>query len=151
MARESSPFSGCLYYSANALSRIITKMSEEEFLITGLSPSYAFLLMLANDKPGIQPSEIAEKLMLTPSTVTRLIEKMEYQGYLKRHSEGRATLVEPTDKSYKINVRLHEAWQSLSRRYIDLLGEDMAKRLTQEMYNAAIKLEEEDMSVIGYQ
>ncbi len=142
MAREASLFCGCLYYSASALGRIITKMAEEEFAITGLSPSYAFLLMIINKKPGVQPTEISEKMMLTPSTVTRLIEKLEYQGYLKRRSEGRATLVEPTDKSLRINDKIQEAWVSLYKRYVSLLGEETAKKLTQEIYEAAVKLEE---------
>jgi len=142
MAREASPFCGCLYYSANALGRIITKMAEEEYAITGLSPSYAFLLMIVNKKPGVQPSEISDKMMLTPSTVTRLIEKLEYQGYLKRRSEGRTTLVEPTEKSLKISDTIQQAWVNLYKRYVALLGEETAKKLTQEIYEAAIKLEE---------
>ena len=55
---EKSKYCGCLYYSANALSRIMTKMADEEFASAGLSSSYAFLLMTVNHKPGIQPKEI---------------------------------------------------------------------------------------------
>lgn len=140
--KDNSPFDGCLYYTASALGRIVTRMAEEEFAATGLSPSYVFLLMIVHGKPGIQPTEIAEKMMLTPSTVTRLIEKLEYQGYLRRRSEGRATLVEPTEKSLAANDRLQEAWAGLSRRYGELLGEETARKLTQDIYEAAVKLEE---------
>ena len=78
MEKTKSKYCGCLYYSVNALSRVMTKIADEEFGVTGLSSSYAFLLMTVNEKPGIQPKEISQHMQLTPSTVTRLVEKMEF-------------------------------------------------------------------------
>ncbi|MBK8875932.1 MAG: MarR family transcriptional regulator [Bacteroidetes bacterium] len=77
MKKNPSKYCGCLYYSVNALSRLMTKIADEEFAVTGLSSSYAFLLMTVNNKPGIQPKEIGEQMQLTASTITRLIAKME--------------------------------------------------------------------------
>ncbi len=138
---KDSKYCTCLYYSANALARIMTKLAEEEFSITQLAPSYAFLLMTVNDKPGIQPKEISEKMMLTPSTVTRLIEKMEIKGYLERKSVGKFTEVYPTEKSRELDAKIHEAWMNLFRRYVGILGEDESKKLTDEIYQAALKLQ----------
>lgn len=64
----------CLYFTSNSLSRVITRMAEEEFRRTGLSPSHAFLMMLVNDNPGIGQKELREQLHLAPSTVTRFID-----------------------------------------------------------------------------
>ncbi|MEE8416834.1 MAG: MarR family transcriptional regulator [Desulfobacterales bacterium] len=64
----------CLYFTSNSLSRVITRMAEEEFRRTGLSPSHAFLMMLVNDNPGIGQKELCEQLHLAPSTVTRFID-----------------------------------------------------------------------------
>ena len=75
-------YCGCLYYSANALSRMMTKMADEAFAKTGLAPSYAFMLMSINHKPGIHPKELSEHMQLTPSTVTRLLEKLEAKNLL---------------------------------------------------------------------
>lgn len=116
-------------------------MAEEEFAVTGLAPSYAFLLMTVNEQPGIQPTEISAHMQLTPSTVTRLIEKMEHKGLLKRQSEGKYTYVYPTEKSKKRNKKIHEAWANLYRRYSDLLGEAKGRALTDQVYAASIKLE----------
>ena len=84
MGTEKSPYCNCLYYSANALSRLMTRMADEEFALAGVSSSYAFLLMTVNGQPGIQPKEISQKMQLTPSTVTRLVEKMEARALLER-------------------------------------------------------------------
>lgn len=141
MEKCNSKYCGCLYYSANSLSRRMTKMADEEFAITGLSSSYAFLLMTVNNKPGIQPKEISEHMQLTPSTITRLIEKMEQKKLLERKSTGRSTEVYPTEKSKEMDVKIKEAWRNLYHRYSELIGEAEAKKLTADIYEAANKLD----------
>jgi DNA-binding MarR family transcriptional regulator len=115
-------------------------MAGEEFTTSGLAPSYAFLLMTVNDKPGIQPTEISAHMQLTPSTVTRLIEKMEHRGLLERKSVGKFTKVYPTEKSKKLDKKIHEAWASLYKRYSALLGEQKSRALTTKVYQASKKL-----------
>jgi DNA-binding MarR family transcriptional regulator len=141
MKPEHSKYCNCLYYSTNALARVLTKMAEEEFAMTGLAPSYAFLLMTVNDQPGIQPMEISAHMQLTPSTVTRLIEKMEHRGFLERKPAGKFTKVHPTAKSQKLDKKIHAAWTSLYKRYSALLGEQKGRALTTEVYQASKKLE----------
>lgn len=141
MKKNPSKYCGCLYYSVNALSRLMTKIADEEFAVTGLSSSYAFLLMTVNNKPGIQPKEISEQMQLTASTITRLIEKMEQKKLLVRKSTGRSTEVFPTDKSMALNNHIKEAWKNLYNRYSELLGEAEAKKLTADIYGAVNKLE----------
>ena len=141
MPDKKSKYCNCLYYSANALSRIMTKMADDAFSTTGLTASYAFLLMIVNERPGIQPGEISCQMQLKPSTVTRLIEKMEYKGFLKREQTGRTTQVYPTPASKKLNPQIKKAWSNLYQQYADILGNDHAKNLTQSIYEATLKLE----------
>ncbi|WP_431159107.1 MarR family winged helix-turn-helix transcriptional regulator [Winogradskyella poriferorum] len=136
METKDSKYCTCLYHSANAFARVMTKMADEAFSQTGLSPSYAFLLMTVNDAPGIQPKAISRQMQLTPSTVTRLIEKMEYRGLLERKSVGRATEVFPTEKSLALKPELKKAWQSLYKQYNTILGKDEARQLTDDIYSA---------------
>lgn len=140
MKKKDSIFCRCLYYSANALGRIMTKMAEEEFAVTGIAPSYAFLLMTVNSSPGIQPKDISEAMLLTPSTVTRLIEKLEHKGLVERKSVGKTTEVYPTEKSLKLNNKIKSAWSNLYDRYSEILGEEEGKRLTAEIYKASQQL-----------
>ena len=115
-------------------------MADEEFAITGLSSSYAFLLMTVNSKPGIQPKEISEQMQLTASTITRLIEKMEQKKMLERKSLGRTTAVYPTDKSLELDKKIKEAWKNLYNRYSLLIEEEEAKKLTACIYDTVKKL-----------
>lgn len=135
-------YCGCLFYSANAFARKMTRMAEEEFSNTGLAPSYAFILMSVNSKPGIQPKELSEHLMLMPSTVTRLVEKLEYRGFLERKVSGRTTGVHPTEKSLKLDKAIRTSWQKLNERYSRLIGEKESKNLTHKINDAieAVKM-----------
>ena len=131
----------CLYYSANALSRIITKMAEEEFAVTGLQPSNAFIIMSVNINPGINIGEIAKIMMLKPSTVTRLVEKLENKLLITKKSEGKYAHIYPTDKSLELDNAIKQAWMNLYNRYVLVLGEEFAKEITNMVFDAAIKLE----------
>ncbi|MBN2174346.1 MAG: MarR family transcriptional regulator [Bacteroidales bacterium] len=142
MTKKQSPYCQCLYYSANALARILTKIAEEEFGVTGLSPSHAFVVMSVNKNPGMHAGELAEMMMLTPSTVTRLVEKLEQSGFLKRVVEGRSTLVFPTKSSVDLDEIIRRAWLSLYQRYISILGEEDSADLTTKVYNAALLLDQ---------
>lgn len=121
----------CLYFQTNNLSRVLSRMADEAFRTVGLSTSHAFLLMKVSDEPGIQPSQLSEVLQLTPSTITRLIEKMEYQGYLERISEGRATRVEPTAECRTKVTEIKKAWERLQETYRDKLGDRYTEVLTE--------------------
>ena len=121
----------CLYFTANSLARAITRITEEEFRITGLSPSHAFLLMLVNATPGISQKELARQLYLTPSTVTRFIDHLAHRGYLERRAEGKISEIYPTEKGSQLQETIGLAWGRVYRRYSDLLGEAYGQQLTQ--------------------
>ncbi len=126
----------CLYFTANSLSRVITRMAEEEFRRTGLSPSHAFLMMLVNDNPGIGQKELCEQLHLAPSTVTRFIDSLVYKGYLTRKRDGKVSKVYATESGQSRRNSIAEAWKSLHQRYAKVLGlkKGNAKRCSQTRY-----------------
>ena len=140
MEKCDTKYCGCLYYSANALARVMTRMAEEEFASTGLTPSYAFVLMTVNSQPGIQPKELSQHMQLTPSTVTRLVEKLEARGFLERNIIGRSTEIHPTSKSLELNDKIEESWKNLYNRYSNLVGENEGKELTLKIKTALDKI-----------
>ncbi len=131
----------CLFYASGALSRVLNRMAEEAFGPTGLAPSQAFALMTVCRKPGIQPGELSSVLMLAPSTLTRLVEKLETKKLVERRGEAKATFVHPTEKGKRMEPQLRLCWEELLRRYVEVLGEKAARELTTATYEAAIKLE----------
>jgi MarR family transcriptional regulator, organic hydroperoxide resistance regulator len=131
----------CLYFTSITLSRVITEMAEEEFAGTGLSPTYAFLLMLVNGKQGISQKELGTRLHLAPSTVTRFIDKLEAKRLLRRVEQGKNSLIFSTDSGKKLQARIQTCWNNLYERYSGILGEKNGDRLTDMMARASDTLE----------
>jgi len=117
-------------------------MAEEEFSITGLAPSYAFVVMTVNKHDGISIGEVASIMQLTPSTVTRLIEKLEVKDILTRTSEGRNTLIFSTEKGKAMQQVIQKAWRNLYKRYAAVLGEAESTKLAHEIFQAKSNLEQ---------
>ena len=141
MAQIQNYLNNCLYFTTTSLSRKITKMAEESFKPIGLTPSYAFLLMVVEEHPGIEPKLLSKYLNLAPSTVTRFVDKLVYQGYLRRETAGKNILIHPEEKSGEIMGSIHECRHNLYEKYCALLGEDLANTLNKSIFYAAKKID----------
>ncbi len=135
-------YGACLLFAANALARAITAMGEEEFGKLGLAHSHAYLLREVVNQPGVTPSHLSETLHLTPSTITRLVEKLEQKQLVVRATEGKNTLVRPTQTGIDLYPAMLAAWDRLWDRYSAMLGPEAAKCLAQQIFEAARKLED---------
>lgn len=133
----------CLFFTANSLSRVITRMGEEEFASVGMAPSYAFILTLVADSPGISQKELASQLHMAASTVSRFIDALVKRGFVFKEEQGRNTFIHPTDKGRAMKPFINEAWKALHERYIKILGKEEGERLTSLTAEAYRKLEQE--------
>ncbi len=135
--KSETRFSACLLFSANALSRAITAIGDEEFGRFGMCYSHAYMLCEVVGQPGITPSELSETLYLTPSTITRLVEKLEQKHLVRRESEGKKTLIYPTTEGIALQPEIAEAWDRVGKHYSELIGEKDICHLTQQVFKAA--------------
>ncbi|MGE4424587.1 MAG: MarR family winged helix-turn-helix transcriptional regulator [Pseudodesulfovibrio sp.] len=142
MKKPSLYLQNCLFFTANALARSITRMAEKAFRDTGLSPSHAFAIMLVNDQPGITIKELAERLHLAQSTLTRFTDKLVYQDLVERRQEGKLTRVYPTERAGEIQVEIEKAWSRLHEDYCAALGREAGDALARETFAAHQRLED---------
>jgi len=116
------------------------KLAQESWSKVNLSPSHAYLLMMAIDEPGIQPGVLADHLQLQPSTITRLIEKLEDKKLVVRTTEGKQTNVYPTPKGKEFHPKLKECLQEFYSRYAEILGKEESNRMVKDMNIISDKL-----------
>ncbi len=139
-------YCGCLFYSAGALARKISRLAEVEFAVTGLTPSHGFIVMTVNSRPGITVGELSNVLQLQPSTVTRLLNKLEMEEYVTRTAAGKYITLRPTAKARRKDGQLRSAWKNLFDAYTSVLGEKMSKDLTVLLVKANERLDETSLS-----
>ncbi|WP_459212178.1 MarR family winged helix-turn-helix transcriptional regulator [Aquimarina rhabdastrellae] len=126
----------CLYFTSNSLSRFINTMAEDAFKITGLSPSYAHLMILLLEEPGLSQNEICNRMNVKASTMTRFIDKLLYMNYVERRQEGRKVYIYATEQGEKLRVKIDEAMTILFENYCKILGRDFAVKLTADIHQA---------------
>ena len=140
MKSSESKYSQCLYFTANALARKIEKLAIESWKPAGLPPSHAYLLLMVLEEPGQQPGNISQHLQLTPSTVTRLIEKLEEKKLIIRTTEGKITNVYPTPKAKQLLPKLTDCIQHFYQACSRLMGKEESCKMLTNMHSLADKI-----------
>jgi len=77
---------------------------------------------------------------LQPSTITRLIEKLEEKKLVVRTVDGRLTNVYPTPKAKDLQPKMMLCMKEFSEKYFEVLGKEESNKLVQGMAKVADKL-----------
>jgi DNA-binding MarR family transcriptional regulator len=142
MKTSCSQFAQCLYFMSGALARKVEKLAQESWKPVGLSPSHAYLLLAVLQEPGIKPGTLAEQLQLQPSTITRLMQKLEEKKLIVRTSEGKITNVYPTPKAKELQPRMNGCLQHFYTQTEALVPSAEGSKLLQAMGRVADRLED---------
>ncbi|MDW2797120.1 MarR family winged helix-turn-helix transcriptional regulator [Clostridium boliviensis] len=121
---QTCSLNSCLFFTTVKLSRVFGKVAENAFSKTGLSPSHSLLLSLVNQKEEILQKELGETLFLTPSTITRLIEKLERKKLVSKRCEGKSVILSTTPEGLALQTTIMESWESLHREYQGILTQE---------------------------
>ncbi|GAA1906571.1 hypothetical protein GCM10009837_32580 [Streptomyces durmitorensis] len=95
----------------------------------GLYPGQEFLMMYLWDEGAVRQSELIKAVDLDPSTVTKMLQRLEQAGHVRRRQDPddrRAVLVEATDASCGLLAEVEVAWGELEER--TLAGMDEGER-----------------------
>jgi len=142
MKSSDSKYAQCLYFTSNALARKMEKLAVESLKPAGLSPSHAYLLMMVLEDAGQQPGYLAQQLQLTPSTITRLLEKLEEKKLVIRNTEGKVTMVYPTQKGKQLWPALNNCIQDFQNACSKLQNQHDSSRVLLNMHKLADKLDQ---------
>jgi len=133
----------CLFFSSAKLARVLGKTADDAFSKTGLSPSHALLLYIVNQNGEIHQKEIGERLHLTPSTITRFVEKLEGKRLVSRKTNGKNVYICTTEKGLLLQSEIIIAWNDLHAVYEDILTEDETRQFIEISRKLLKKLEKQ--------
>lgn len=92
----------------------------------GLYPGQEFVMMHLWEAGAVRQSELIRAVDLDPSTVTKMLQRLEQAGHVQRRpdpDDGRAVLVEATDASCGLLAEVEEAWGELEEQTLAGLDE----------------------------
>nr|WP_246214165.1 MarR family winged helix-turn-helix transcriptional regulator [Kitasatospora viridis] len=84
----------------------------------GLHAGQELLMMLLWERGALPQGELIEQLGLDASTVTRMVQRLEQAGFVRRSrssADRRAVIVEPTAAARALREQVGELWQELER------------------------------------
>ncbi|MFE7381151.1 MarR family winged helix-turn-helix transcriptional regulator [Streptomyces zhihengii] len=106
-----------------------------------LYPGQEFLMMRLWGAGPVRQSELIKEVGLDPSTVTKMLQRLEQTGHVSRcpdASDRRAVMVEATERSCALLTDVSHAWTRLEER--TLAGLDQGER--QELARLLAKVED---------
>ena len=128
---EATETYGLLRSTFTQIHDLLAREMEDE---TGLPfDRYSILLMLAQaDREELRPSDLADVLPITPSGVTRLIDRLERDGVVERRAcaaDGRGTIVALTQHGQEVFRRAGRVHLSGINQHIgaNLTAKEMAE------------------------
>jgi DNA-binding MarR family transcriptional regulator len=90
------------------LDHALNKRSRQLLGRVGVTAPQRFLLKVGGMRPGCSPGQLARFLHVTPATVTRVVQRMEAAGFLRREADpddSRRVRLHLTPKGRKVEER----------------------------------------------
>ncbi|MFF3287724.1 MarR family winged helix-turn-helix transcriptional regulator [Streptomyces sp. NPDC003023] len=98
----------------------------------GLYPGQEFVMMRLWDAGPVRQSELIKAVDLDPSTVTKMLQRLEQSGHVRRcpdPADRRAVLVEATERSCALLSEVSAAWAELEAQTLEGLDGDERREL----------------------
>ncbi len=121
-------FKDCILFNSKKLERLLTGIAEEEFANIGLHHSYGYILAVVSGYDYVKIKNISCELGLDSSTVTRMISKLEKEGFVQKGSEKSSVDISLTTKGENLMPEIRKAWNQYHVRINELLGEGQEQK-----------------------
>ena len=116
----------CVSNNLHQTARAVTRIYAECLRPAGLHRSQFSVLGMVKKHGPIAVSELATRLVMDRTTLTRNLNPLETAGWVKRRADGedaRVKLVEITGTGETRFTQALELWQQAQTRVIELFGE----------------------------
>ncbi|MGH9294433.1 MAG: MarR family winged helix-turn-helix transcriptional regulator [Acidimicrobiales bacterium] len=93
---------------------------------SGVFPGQELLLMQLFERDGRSQTDLVRALGLDPSTVTKMLQRMERAGWVRRRQadhDRRVVLITLTDEGRLLRDKVEAAWQAVERLTTECLSD----------------------------
>ena len=127
------------------LARILGQIGPDEVCCDGLSQRQCAILRTLVAQEGARLSDLATQSGITPSAMTRVLEKLEARGLVERvrgaHADGRAASVRITAAGRRTRKELDQLARERTKQIINSIPTEQRKQVLEalEILNGAIE------------
>jgi len=127
------------------LGRILGRIGPDEVCCEGLSQRQCSILRTLVEREGARLSDLAASSGITPSAMTRVLEKLESRGLVERvrgtHKDGRAAEVRITAEGRRTRKQLDALMQQRTNEIIESIPAEQRSNILSalETLNTAIE------------
>jgi len=112
-----------IHNTLNTFSREISTFFDDHFKEFGLATSYIELILLVkNSSEDCTQKEIAQKMNLDPSTITRFITKLQKKELVEKNRSGRLVTIRLTVTGEKLSMKVEKAYKKAESELEEKLG-----------------------------
>lgn len=133
-----------MHFTVNSFNREISRFFDSYFSKDGLATSYIELLILLRKEPELTQNEIAERMNLAASTITRFIRKLEKQGLVERKKKGRSVEVQLTEKGRVKCSECNDKYEAATQELREILGEKYVTTVEQLLEHGVEQFRDRD-------
>lgn len=112
-----------MHSAANSFSREITRHFDSYFEEYDLATSYIELLLIVYDQIELSQNDLAEKMNLAPSTITRFIKKLLKMDLIQKKKEGRTAIIELSANGRSLAPKINKLYETAVSDLENMLGE----------------------------
>lgn len=133
-------FNQCILYNAKQLERSLTSIVEQEFMTIDMHPTYAYILTVIASSDYVKTKQISNELTLDSSTVTRMVSKLEAEGYVVKGSDNSPCDIGLSAQGKQLMPAIEAAWERYHKRCDQLLTVAGKNELNELLMNTNKKL-----------
>ena len=111
-----------LYFVSGAFAREVEKLAKQSWKPSGLHPSHAHLLLFLLYNGMSFPTFLSKELLMSPSTITRLLQKLEKKELVTRIPYEHLMCISTTNKARELEPVLEQCQKDFAELCSGLLG-----------------------------
>jgi len=122
---------GCTNFKLRQITRRVSRRYDAALAAVGLKTSQYSLLSHVDGLGPVRPVDLADRMALEPSTLTRNLQPLVAQGWVEigEGDDRRSRLVRITDAGRAKRQQAQRAWKTAQLSLNDLLGIERVARL----------------------
>ena len=126
----------CLCYLTGKVFRKMLSCYGPYIKEKNLTVSQLFVLLALYEKDGLSAQELSVKLALNSSTLTGILDRLEYKGFIRRElnaNDRRSIVIRLTDKAKEMKQELWDIYEKVNGYLLSSLAQEELKNLHEIM------------------